>query len=436
MNANPGQPIRVALAGCGTVGTGVLRILRQRGDELHARTGLRFDVPAILVRDPTRPRDVAVANVRLVTTPDELLHGEPVDVLVEVMGGTDVARWVVLAALQRGVPVVTANKALIALHGREIFDTARRHDTCVAFEASCAGGVPVVGTIQRGLIASRIDAVYGIVNGTCNYILTEMLEKNRSYADALSEAQRLGYAEADPTLDVDGTDSAHKLAILALLAFGADLDVGAIDVEGIQSIQRADLVTARKLGYACKLLAIGLRTPAGLSLRVHPALVSLDHPLARTRGGMAAAVFRGDAMDQLVLSGSGAGSLPTASAVVSDLVEVACGNARRDFERLPIFREPYRAPALAPADDMEYCYYLRFTVSRGPNKAAIAEILTSHHVDVESRSGPDADIDVGSVVFITRRAREGDVKAAVAEIRQLVPEPPLVVLRFVDPDEE
>jgi homoserine dehydrogenase len=435
MSANSSQPIRVALAGCGTVGTGVLRILVQRGDELYARSGLRFEVAAILERDPTRPRGVAVPHARFVRAPDELdelLVDGSVDVLVEVLGGTDAARHVALAALEKGLPVVTANKALIAIHGRELFDVARRHGTCVAFEASCAGGVPVVAAIQRGLIATRINAVYGIVNGTCNYVLTEMLEKNRSYAEALGEAQRLGYAEADPTLDVDGTDSAHKLAILALLALGADLDVGAIDVEGIQSIHQADLAIARTLGYACKLLAIGLRTDAGLSLRVHPALVPLDHPLARTRGVTAAAVFLGDAMDQLVLSGSGAGSLPTAGAVVSDLVEVACGNARRDFERLPIFREPNRAPPFVPAGDMEYRYYLRCFVDREPNAAAITNILASARVDVDTRTRPDAD----SVVLITRRVREDDLRAAVAEVRKLVPEPPPVVLRFVEPNGE
>ena len=330
------KPINVALAGCGIVGSGVADLLIRDGAALRARTGLDIQLLRVAVRDPRRSRRPHV--------PDELLTGDlsslndpDVDIVVEVIGGTDVARRVVLDALAAGKDVVTANKALIALHGPEIFAAARAGGAAVAFEASCLAGMPVIGMIQRGLVANRVDHLEGIFNGTCNYILTEMAEKERSFADALADAQRLGYAEADPTLDISGADAAHKLAILSSLAFGRWIDFSTVSVMGIEGITLDDVLAAKKAGSVCRLLAVGRLGAGGSELSVKPEMLPESHPLAAVHGTHNAIHLHGHAVGTLTLEGHGAGGPQTASGVVSDTVECALGNARRTFRQLPIF---------------------------------------------------------------------------------------------------
>ncbi|MCP4250518.1 MAG: homoserine dehydrogenase, partial [bacterium] len=267
------------MAGCGTVGGGVVALLAQQGESIARRCGLELQLERVLVRDPDRARPAELPDDVLTTDASALL-AQDIDLVIEVVGGCEAARDVVLSAIAAGKPVVTANKALMAEHGPEVFAAAASAGVALGFEASCCGGVPIVSALQRGLIANRIDALYGIVNGTCNYILTEMLESRRSYANALADAQRLGYAEADPTLDVDGTDSAHKLAILAGLAFDAPVDFHRVGVEGIERLELCDLLAGFEQGYVCKLVAVARRESDGLVLQVLPAFMETMHPLA------------------------------------------------------------------------------------------------------------------------------------------------------------
>lgn len=327
---------RVAMAGCGTVGRGVADLIIRDGAALKARTGLDIQLVRVAVRDPGRSRAPHV--------PDELLTGDlaslnaaDVDIVVEVIGGTGVARDVVLSAIEAGKDVVTANKALIALHGPDIFAAARAKGVSVSFEASCLAGLPVIGMIQRGLAANRIERIEGIFNSTCNFILTEMAERRRSFADALADAQRLGYAEADPTLDISGADAAHKLVILASLAFGRWIDYSTVSVKGIEGIGLADSPAAQDAGRTMTLLAVGRNTKDGPVLTVEPATLPASHPLAAVRGTANALTVWGHAVGAVTMIGAGAGGPQTASGVVSDIVEVAMGNARRTFNQLPIF---------------------------------------------------------------------------------------------------
>jgi homoserine dehydrogenase len=327
------------MAGCGTVGSGVAELLLGDRDRLRARTGFELRLSRVAVRDPGRTRRYALPD-QLLTSDMASLYRDEVDIVVEVIGGTDVARDVVLAAIAAGKDVVTANKALIALHGPEIFAAARARGVGVAFEASCLAGMPVIGMIQRGLVANRIDRIEGIFNGTCNFILTEMQEKGRSFADALGDAQRLGYAEADPTLDISGADAAHKLAILGSLAFGSWIDFSTVSVQGIEGIGALGRPTPPRWGtkgYVCRLLATATATEGNLSLAVYPEMLPETHPLAMVRGTANALTVHGHAVGTMTMIGQGAGGLQTASGIVSDVVECALGNARRTFARLPIF---------------------------------------------------------------------------------------------------
>ncbi|GJM25747.1 MAG: homoserine dehydrogenase [Phycisphaerae bacterium] len=361
------KTIRVALAGCGTVGGGVAEIVINRGDALAARTGLRFEVVKALVSDASKKRDVPFDSSLFTDDPNELAAAD-VDMVVEVMGGTDTARDVVLAALSRGVPVVTANKALLAHHGAEIYETARNGNTCIAFEASCAGGLPIIGALLRGLLANRNTTIMGIFNSTCNYILTQMLSGGASYEAALRSAQESGYAEADPTLDVGGGDTAHKLTILASLAFGLNLDADQIPIEGIDGIELVDLQIAEDLGFMCKMLGIGRCSEVAfdplVSLRVHPTLLPYEHELAFMDGTSGAVLVMGDVVGKTFYSGAGAGSLPTASAVVADMVEVASGAAKQTFDQVQIHNDRTPEAAYFDAGQCEYAFYIRVSIDQ------------------------------------------------------------------------
>ena len=299
------EVFKVGLIGCGTVGQGVVEILQAEADTMAVKTGVRLDLARVADTQPEQARKVGVPEERITTDAGELFADPEIDVIIELVGGTTLAKDFVLRALESGKHVVTANKALLAKHGKEIYQTARSHGRCVAFEASCGGGIPLILPLRKGLIANRINAIYGILNGTCNYILTEMSEKGKTYAEALAEAQEAGYAELDPTLDVNGTDTAHKLAILASIAFSSDVEFDRIHIEGIENLDAQDLAAGREMGYVCKLLGIADRTEAGLSLRVHPAFVKKSHPLATTSGSFNAVSVYGNWVGHTLYYGGG-----------------------------------------------------------------------------------------------------------------------------------
>ena len=351
-----------------------------------SRTGIDFRVTHAVARDMGRSRAPHVPD-KLVTDDPAVLYGDDVDVVVEVIGGTTVAKDIVLSAAAAGKDVVTANKALLAECGPEVYAAARTAGVGIAFEASVAGGLPIIGAIQRGLIANRIDVVEGILNTTCNFILTKMLDARQSYDQALADAQRLGYAEADPTLDVDGSDTAHKLAILASLVFGAHIDFASIPVEGIQRISLLDLQAGRELGLACKLLGVGRSGGAAPALRVQPMFLPAEHPLAVVNGKGSGVSLCGHASGPMMMAGTGAGGPATASAVVSDIVETALGNARRTFQQLPVFDTAGCKRVSAVAASADAGVYLRFTTAdRDVAVSKIADVCRAQ--GVEDASGP------------------------------------------------
>ncbi len=406
------KTIRVALAGCGTVGGGVAEIVINRGEALAHRTGLRFEIVKALVSDASKNRDVPFDSSLFTDDPNELAAVDA-DMVVEVMGGTDRAREVVLAALQRSVPVVTANKALLAHHGVEVYEAARKGNTCIAFEASCVGGLPIIGALLRGLQANCNTSIMGIFNSTCNYILTEMLSGGASYADALKSAQQAGYAEADPTLDVGGGDTAHKLTILASLAFGLNLDGDNVAMEGIESIELTDLQTAQELGYACKLIGIGKRFDDGaVSLSVHPTLIPHGETLAGMNGTSGAVVVQSDVVGETFYAGAGAGSLPTASAVVADMIDVATGAAQKTFEQIRVYNDRTATPKHRDANERGYAYFVRASA----NDAA-SSVDKLKGCDVEWKHlAPNSQND--SAIAITAVMAESRFKNKLADIQE------------------
>ena len=360
-------------------------------------------------------------------------------IVVELMGGTDAAAKYVERALRLGKPVVTANKSLLASRGPHLFALARQHGTCIAFEASCAGGIPIIDALTRGLVANRIDALVGIVNGTCNFILTQMTRNGRPYRDALAEAQKLGYAEADPTMDVSGRDAAQKLAILASLAFNVLVNESDIDLEGIDKLQDAEIKFASQLGYVVKLLAIARRNGSRISLSVHPTLVKHDDVLADVNGSFNAISVFGHALGHALFYGRGAGQMPTASAVVADLVNVALGIAQLSFSQLKIFPDQIPAAQVLPPADVTGRYYFRLMARDEPGVLAqVTRILGEKGISLSAVLQHEAnDGHTVPVVITTHIAREGSVRAALMEIDKLSAiHPPTVCLRILDLPEE
>ncbi|MBP7933225.1 MAG: homoserine dehydrogenase [Phycisphaerae bacterium] len=434
--------LKIGLIGCGTVGQGVVELLRVEGDEIARKVGLRLDLARVADKDRGQPAKAGVPADRITTNVRDILDDPSISVVIELVGGTTIAKELVLEALGAGKHVVTANKALLAKHGREIYRTAREAGRCVGFEASCGGGIPLILPIREGLVANRISAIYGILNGTCNYILSEMDQKGKSYAQALSEAQQAGYAELDPTLDVNGTDTAHKLAVLASLAFMADVEFDRIHIEGIESLEAQDLAAGRELGYVCKLLGIAGRTEAGLSLRVHPAFVSRSHPLAGSSGSFNAISVYGNWVGHTLYYGRGAGQKPTASAVVADLVGIAVGNIPRAFERFRMLNDVNAEPVYVPIDDLHLRYYVRLMVA---DRAGVMAQITRCFGDLGiglraiTQHEPTDDAPDGTVpvVVLTHKTREGEMKralGAIAALDAVRAEP--VTIRLVEEHEE
>jgi len=422
--ADTREPLGVALVGCGTVGGAVATILTRDQSTLAARLTPRIALRCIVDIDFAHARECGLDEALFCEDLGEALADPAVGVVVELVGGTTVARDIIADALRAGKHVVTANKALLAHHGAALYALAREHGVSVSFEASCAGGVPIIRALCDGLIANRIDAIYGIVNGTCNFILTEMTQHERSYADALAAAQAAGLAEADPTLDVSGTDSAHKLAVMAALAFGQRVDLEEIPVDGIDALQPCDVGYGQELGYVIKLLAIAHRQGGGISLRVRPAFIPKDHPLAWISGPFNAISVYGHATGHTMYYGRGAGGMPTASAVVADLASVASGTAGRRFAQLALWPDLNASASQLPVDDVESRYYIRVAAEDKPGVfARIATVLGGHDISIASalqHEPTDADPAAGvPVVITTHRAREGNVRSAIAEINAL-----------------
>ena len=414
------------MIGAGTVGGGVVDILTSRREELASRAG-GVPVELACVCDL---RDEALASVRekagkgVETTKDAsgVLAREDVDVVVELVGGTTAAKDLVLSALKAGKSVVTANKALLAHAGGEIVGAALEAGVALGFEASVCGGVPLLGAVRNGLVANEISSVTGIVNGTCNYILTRMTREGVPYAEVLADAQKAGYAEADPTFDVEGTDSAHKLAVLATLAFRAPVAFDAIPCEGIAGLDVSDIRNASEMGYAVKLLAIGKKRSEGFELSVHPALLSGGHPLAAVSDVFNAVEIAGDATGEVMLHGRGAGRMPTASAVVADIVEVARGSAESATRDLAFWAEG-PAARVVPPDESRSRFYVRFSVREEYGVLGqIARVLGEHRVSIASVIQKEPESDKAEdipIVMLTHEARHGDFRAALAGIDEL-----------------
>jgi homoserine dehydrogenase len=419
------QHVNVGLIGLGTVGTGVARLLTEHPDRIARRAGRPVRLAAAAVRDPAKPRGVSLGGVRLTDDVYRLINDPDLDVVIETMGGTEPALRYVLDALAAGKSVVTANKALLAEHGPKVFAQAIAARRAIAFEGSVGGGIPIVQALGFALSANQIQSLSAILNGTCNYILTRMTSEGLAYEQALRQAQALGYAEADPTLDVDGTDTAHKLAILGPLAFQTSVRLDAIPRQGIDHLQLADLKYAGELGYAIKLLALAKLSQAGLELRVAPTLVKHGTPLADVSGPYNAIRVVGDAVGDTLFYGLGAGAMPTASAVVGDLIDVVTGRAGLPDRLLASWCEQAASLPLTPPHEIRNRHYLRFTIADRPGVLAqLAHILGDHGVSIASviqhDPGDDApDQSPVPLVIMTHLAIEADLYASLEEIDRL-----------------
>jgi len=428
------RTIRIGLAGLGTVGGGVAKLLAAHRDLITRRCGARLEITAVLARDPAKKRALPIEGARWHESAETLAADERVDVVVELVGGAEgPARVLVERALKLGKPVVTANKALLAHHGTALARLAEAGRTTLSFEAAVAGGIPIIKALREGLAGNRISAVHGILNGTCNYILTEMQEgvrrgKPREFADVLAEAQKLGYAEADPTMDVDGHDAAHKLAILTSVAFGCPVDLKAVHVEGIRHISAMDIEYAITLGYRIKLLCVSRSSAAGILQRVHPAMVSDRSPIAHVDGVFNAVVTQGDFVGPSVFEGRGAGEGPTASAVVADLIDLARGL------KVPCFGvEAAQLSTLPPVPMAHHVgpYYIRLMVVDRPGVIAdVAACLRDQQVSVESMLQRSRNPgEAVPVVLTTHEASEASMTRALETIARLgtVLEPPRMI---------
>jgi homoserine dehydrogenase len=408
--------VRIGLLGCGHVGSALVRLITEQGDEIEARTGVRLEVARVAVRNLSRERDVALPASTF-TNDGGAVAGDPdVDLVVEVIGGIEPARELIVEALKAGKPVVTANKELLANVGKELFETAESAGVDLLFEASVAGGIPLIRPLRESLAGDRIARVMGIVNGTTNYILTRMAEAGATFSDALAEAQTLGYAERDPTADVEGFDAAAKAAIIATIAFGARVVAGDVYREGISELTDADIASAKDLGYTVKLLAVAEEDESGVAVRVHPTMIPLHHPLASVRESFNAVFIEADAVGELMLYGRGAGGGPTASAVLGDVIDAAKNlvSGGRGATIGALARKPVR-----PIDAVESQFYLQLEVADQPGVlAAIAAQFGEHSVSIKSMQqigiGDDARL-----IFITHRARESDLRKTVHALRDV-----------------
>lgn len=409
----------IGLLGCGTVGGGVLKLLQEKQAEFAQRAQVQIEVRKVLVRNPERVREEWIDRELLTTDPQEILDDPEIQLVVEVMGGVNPARDYLLQALRAGKHVVTANKALLAQHGAELFDAANETGAALHFEAAVAGGIPIISALKRGLVANTLRSVYGIINGTTNYILSAMTEEGREFNEVLKEAQANGYAESDPTDDIEGFDAAYKLAILASLIFDKRIDVRQIHRVGIQRISAQDIAYARQFGYTIKLLAIAKRTRNGLEARVNPTMIPTDHPLASVNGVYNALLVQGDAVGDLMFYGRGAGQMPTASAVVSDILNIAV-----ELEAPPNLlmgcQHGEEVAQLSAPDHVINRYYLRIqTEDKSGVLGHIGHLLGKEDISIHTLIQTKHRPGEAEIVLITHPVSEQKLRQAVAQLRQL-----------------
>ncbi len=416
--------IQIGLIGLGTIGTGVAKTLLENGALLEDRLGFSLSLKGIADVDITRDRGVTIPEGMLTTDANRLINDPEINIIIELIGGTDPAKTFILNALKKGKHVVTANKALLATHGRQLFDAAQTYGRDLYYEAAVGGGIPIIKTLREALVANNYTFIYGILNGTCNYILTEMGEKGSSFAEALGQAKELGYAEADPTLDIEGIDAAHKLALVTSLAYGVPPDMKGVYVEGITNLDKLDVTFARELGYKVKLLALTIDRGSKVEARVHPTLVPFNYLLSKVDGVFNAFYVRGDIVDSTLFYGRGAGMMPTASAVVSDLADIGRNILAGIAGRIPHlgYRKGSSVPKkYMPIDDIHTNYYLRINALDKPGVLAkVAGILGERDISIVSvmQKGSE-DTDFVPVVLLTHEARESDMRSAVQAISKL-----------------
>ena len=423
------KPIKVALLGIGTVGSGVFKVLQRNQAEIKARTGRGIEITLVADRAADHARSIVGNTTEVITDAFAAVTRPEIDIVVELIGGYTVAKELVLKAIENGKHVVTANKALLAVHGTEIFEAAQKKGVMVAFEAAVAGGIPIIKALREGLTANRIEWVAGIINGTTNFILSEMREKGLDCDVALKEAQKLGYAEADPTFDIEGVDAAHKVTLMSAIAFGVDVQFDKAYVEGITKLGAADIRYAEQLGYRIKLLGISKRTGTGVELRVHPTLIPAKRLIANVEGAMNAVVVQGDAVGTTLYYGKGAGSEPTASAVIADLVDVARLHTADPHHRVPhlAFQPDAKSNLpILPMEEVVTSYYLRLRVADEAGVlATVTRILADAGISIDAILQREAD-EVGGegctqtdVILLTHDCTEAAMNLAMAQMQAL-----------------
>jgi len=419
------KPIQVGLLGIGTVGSGTFKVLQRNQAEIRRRAGRGIQIAMVADLDVERARGIVGPDVKVVNDARQVIASPGIDIVIELIGGYGVARTLVLEAIAAGKHVVTANKALLAVHGTEIFNAASEKGVVVAFEAAVAGGIPIIKALREGLSANRIEWIAGIINGTTNFILSEMRSKGHDFGSVLKEAQRLGYAEADPTFDIEGVDAAHKATIMSALAFGIPVQFDKAHVEGISALQAADIRYAEKLGYRIKLLGITKRRDEGIELRVHPTLVPTGRLIANVEGAMNAVVVQGDAVGTTLYYGKGAGAEPTASAVVADLVDITRLHTADPDHRVPHLAFQPGAMQDTPVlsiDEVVTAFYLRLQVAdRAGVLADITRILADHRISIDAvlqRESAEGEQQT-DLIILTHDTVEGRMKAALAQMQAL-----------------
>jgi homoserine dehydrogenase len=419
------NPIRVGLIGAGVVGAGVLYLLKKNRQIIDGRSSRPLSLVSVCDRNIKRVEAMVSEAVYVTDNPEEIVTDPNLHVVIETMGGIEPARTLILQAIATGKHIITANKALLALHGKEIFEAAQERGVHVFFEAAVGAAVPILKTLKESLAANEIEWIAGIINGTCNYILTQMTQTQQSFAQALAEAQKLGYAESDPTLDINGTDSAHKLTILASIAYGVPVDFQRVYREGIESIEQKDIRYVDSLGYGIKLLGIVKKTEQGVQLRVHPTLVPRDSLLYPVQGVMNGMLVHTDAAGSMMLYGRGAGSLPTASAIVADLIEMArlqSTDAQYRVPHLGSYPDTLQPVQFIPMEEVKCSYYLRLSVKDEPAVlAGITHVMAKYGISISSLLQPENpdETHLADVVFLTHDTTEKNMLKAIAEMQQL-----------------
>jgi len=419
------KPINVALLGIGTVGGGTFRVLRRNQEEIMRRAGRGIEIKVVADKAVDKAKDIVQGAAEVMDDAFAAVRRPDIDIVVELIGGYTVAKQLVMEAIEHGKHVVTANKALLATHGNEIFAAASRKGVMVAFEAAVAGGIPIIKAVREGLTANRIEWIAGIINGTSNYILSEMRDKGLAFGDVLKEAQRLGYAEADPTFDIEGIDAAHKLTILSAIAFGIPMQFDKAYTEGIARLTKEDIRYAEELGYRIKLLGITKRNGKGIELRVHPTLIPKRRLIANVEGVMNAVLVKGDAVGATMYYGAGAGAEPTASAVVADLVDVTRLHTADKAHRVPHLAfqpESLSDIAVVPMEEVRTAYYLRLRALDRPGVLAdITRILADQSISIDAmmQKEPEEGEEQADIIMLTHLTLERNINLAIARIESL-----------------